>query len=649
MEVSSEQSGEGVASEKPLSSPKKNVPEASRRAAKAAADPGGAAKRKIEPRSGSSTGSGAVPARRSGSIGGSASSVTAPRRNSTGGLSQKSSISAGGRKADSESVAGGKSSVSSANEPVRKSLPELQRGSVTSSRAGAAAKPAAVSLVDSASKSARVRKAEVARKPALSASASASSVSRRISSSSMDSTASSGGSTRRTVSRVSSPTVSSGLKAGSLSMSQDRASVLSGRRKGGTPDSRDSRFIVLPHVEIKANDDLNYWGKNRKKELYLHSVKWSHPTVGWRAQLPRLDLRGHRVRNLTASGLNLSSNLEFVYLRDNLLSTLEGVEILSRVKVLDLSFNDFKGPGFEPLENCKVLQFLSVAQNKLKSLTMASQPRLQVLAASKNKISTLKGFPYLPVLEHLRVEENPILKMPHLEAASILLVGPTLKKYNDRDLSREEVALAKRYPAQTALCIRAGWEFSRPEQAAESTFRFLVEQWKDHIPPGFLLKEASIDKPVEQDVCRCHFTIIHDGAASTGPPLVLKYQWFCGDLSLSNFVPIPDATDEWNSSPVVIVGAEDEEYQLNIDDVDSSLVFMYTPVTEEGAKGEPQYKYTDFVKAALLGVGCAPILATAIFVFLPICFEHVQHDVLNPGLRSVATVPKKPEIAHIRK
>lgn len=35
-------------------------------------------------------------------------------------------------------------------------------------------------------------------------------------------------------------------------------------------------------------------------------------------------------------------------------------------------------------------------------------------------------------MQHLRVEENPILEMPHLEAASILLVGPTLKKFNDR-------------------------------------------------------------------------------------------------------------------------------------------------------------------------------------------------------------------------
>lgn len=50
---------------------------------------------------------------------------------------------------------------------------------------------------------------------------------------------------------------------------------------------------------------------------------------------------------------------------------------------------------------------------------------------------------------------------------------------------------------------------------------------------------------------------------------------------------------------MVIAGAEDEEYRLTLDDIGLSLVFMYTPVTEEGAKGEPQYKYTDFVKAGM--------------------------------------------------
>ena len=57
---------------------------------------------------------------------------------------------------------------------------------------------------------------------------------------------------------------------------------------------------------------------------------------------------------------------------------------------------------------------------------------------------------------------------------------------------------------------------------------------------------------------------------------------------------------KWNSSPVVIAGAEDEEYLLTLEDIGSSLVFMYTPVTKEGTKGEPQYAITEFVKAGIV-------------------------------------------------
>lgn len=35
-------------------------------------------------------------------------------------------------------------------------------------------------------------------------------------------------------------------------------------------------------------------------------------------------------------------------------------------------------------------------------------------------------------MQHLRLEENPILEIPHVEAASLLLVGPTLRKFNNR-------------------------------------------------------------------------------------------------------------------------------------------------------------------------------------------------------------------------
>ncbi|KAJ6832033.1 187-kDa microtubule-associated protein AIR9 [Iris pallida] len=594
------------------------------------------------------------------------------RRNSTGAVVEKRATAVPKRPENGAST-NTKKVAPSVSDPVRRSITETRRASLPSFTPKAPV-PRLSARADSSSSSS---KAESMRKPSVKPSSPSSSVS------------SSGRSNlRRVASSVSSPrspTVTSSFRSGSMSASMDRGSSLSGRRKTSTPDSRDSRFMMLPQVDIKAGDEL------------------------------RLDLRGHRVRSISATGLNLSPNLEFVYLRDNLLASVEGIEILKRVKVLDLSFNDFKGPGFEPLGNCKALQqlylagnqmtslcslpqlpnleFLSVAQNRLKSLSMASQPRLQVLAASKNKISTLKGFPHLPALQHLRVEENPILEMPHLEAASILLIGPTLKKFNDRDLSPEEQKIAKLYPSHTALCIREGWEFCRPELSADSTFAFLVEQWKDHLPPGYMLKEASIDQPFEEDACHCHFNFANIGSESD---LVLKYRWYLGEKTPTNFVAIADARGEvywpkhgdigkilkvectpilneneypsvyaislpvspgtgcpkvlnvnvhgelvegnvikgfaevawcggtpgkgvaswlrrrWNSSPAVIVGAEDEEYRLTVDDIDSSLVFMYTPVTEEGAKGEPQYAMTDFVKAAAPSVSNVRILGDAV-------------------------------------
>ncbi|GMP73783.1 hypothetical protein CsSME_00031418 [Camellia sinensis var. sinensis] len=326
------------------------------------------------------------------------------RRNSTGGggLLEKQPISVTKRQTSVNTVAGKKTSPL-ASETLRRSLPEVRRSSLPS----VATKSLTRSSISETTKSVPsapvtrtlrtlptdVNKQDSGKKSSMKPSSSTSS-SKRVPSSSLDSTASS--TTRKVVLKTSSlsprtPSVTNGSKGRSSTSSVDRSSGLSGHRKVGTLESRDSRFIMLPQVEIKAGDDV------------------------------RLDLRGHRIRSLNSSGLNLSPNLEFVYLRDNLLSTLEGVEILKRVKVLDLSFNDFKGPGFEPLESCKALQqlylagnqitslvslpelpnleFLSVAQNKLKSLSMASQPRLQVLAASKNRISTLKGFPHLPALE----------------------------------------------------------------------------------------------------------------------------------------------------------------------------------------------------------------------------------------------------------
>uniref|UniRef100_A0A0E0AFR8 Uncharacterized protein n=1 Tax=Oryza glumipatula TaxID=40148 RepID=A0A0E0AFR8_9ORYZ len=598
-------------------------------------------------------------------------------------VQRRSSTGSAGKQQDNGSSVVAKKASPSLSDGVKKSKPVT--ASMVSSKS---------SLEKKSSVQSERAKVDAMKKPAVKSSPI--STLKKVPSLTENSSSSASSSFRRAASNATlnsprSPSVTSSVtkKVGSRTSSMDKGSSMPIRKKSSTADSRDSRFMMLPQVDLKASDEV------------------------------RLDSRGHRVRTLKQ--LRLTPVLEFVYLRDNRLSSLEGIEILKGVKVLDLSFNDFKLPGFEPLENCKLLQqlylagnqitslatlpelpnleFLSVAQNRLKSLCMASQPRLQVLAASRNKISVLKGFPHLPSLEHLRVEDNPLLEMPHLEAASILLVGPTLKKFNDRDLNPGEAEVAKQYPAHTAICIRDGWEFCSPELAADSTFSFLLEQWKNKLPQDLIVKKAHVDHPFEEDPCHCHFSFTNQ--CDEGE-LVLKYQWFIGDKTPTDFVPLPEELSEvywpkredvgrclkvectpilndaefppifavslpvspgtgcpkvinltvhgdlvegnvlrgvpeiawcggmpgkvntidfvkpsfeaswlrrrWNGNAVVIDGADRMEYQLTLDDIDSSLVFMYTPVTEDGVKGEPQCTMTDFVKAATPSVSSVHVV-----------------------------------------
>lgn len=88
---------------------------------------------------------------------------------------------------------------------------------------------------------------------------------------------------------------------------------------------------------------------------------------------------------------------------------------------------------------------------------------------------------------------------------------------------------------------------------AETTFRFLAEKWKDHLPTGYMLKEASMDQPFEEDACHCHFIFVQDSTLTTDPQLVLNYQWFVGERMLSSFVAIPDATGEVTNFCIVII------------------------------------------------------------------------------------------------
>lgn len=188
-------------------------------------------------------------------------SAPVTRRISTGGLPEKQTISLTKRPGSGVNSAVGKKTSSLASEPLRKSLPEMRRSSMPSLGANPSnrtsipktqrsfpASPSPVSKTLTTSTNSDASKQEFNRRTSLRSSPSSVS-SKRIASSSMDSTGSSS-SVRKSVSKVSSPSnrVSSVTKAGVLSTS--------GRKKVGTPENRDSHLIVLPQVEVRAGDDM---------------------------------------------------------------------------------------------------------------------------------------------------------------------------------------------------------------------------------------------------------------------------------------------------------------------------------------------------------------------------------------------------------
>ena len=76
----------------------------------------------------------------------------------------------------------------------------------------------------------------------------------------------------------------------------------------------------------------------------------------------------------------------------------------------------------------------------------------------------------------------------------------------------------------------------------ESSMRFLKAQWSEKIPPGYAIEQALIEKPSEEDPCSCHFTFTkHNNELED---LTLRYQWYIGGKTPTNFVPIEGATDE---------------------------------------------------------------------------------------------------------
>lgn len=191
------------------------------------------------------------------------------RRSSTGGLPDKQPIAVTKRASGSVASGTAKKTNSLATDPMRRSLPEMRKSTLPSTSTRTTTRSSISEIRRSvplsplaktprASVSSDASKEESVKKTSAKLSSPSLSSARRSASTSLESTASSG-STRKFSTKLSSPAAQSpsvSTKAGSLTKSFNRSSSSLSRKKGGTPEGRDSRLIMLPQVEIKAGDDV---------------------------------------------------------------------------------------------------------------------------------------------------------------------------------------------------------------------------------------------------------------------------------------------------------------------------------------------------------------------------------------------------------
>lgn len=157
---------------------------------------------------------------------------SAPRRSSTG---------TAGKQQDNGSSAAAKKSSPTLSDGARKTK--------LVSALAAGSKPAVekkTSLVERTG-------ADLARKPAVKASPT--STLKKVQSKTESSNGSSG-STRRVSSNASVPSPRSVTSNAARKLGTQASSAASNRRKSSTADSRDSRFMMLPQVDLKASDEV---------------------------------------------------------------------------------------------------------------------------------------------------------------------------------------------------------------------------------------------------------------------------------------------------------------------------------------------------------------------------------------------------------
>lgn len=109
-------------------------------------------------------------------------------------------------------------------------------------------------------------------------------------------------------------------------------------------------------------------------------------------------------------------NVVHIELYDNAIERIQGIESLSWLRILDLSFNNIRELPKE-LGNLNVLEELYVANNKIKCIeNVAGLKSLRKLDLGANRIRLMQGLQTLTELKELWLGKNKITEIAGLES-----------------------------------------------------------------------------------------------------------------------------------------------------------------------------------------------------------------------------------------
>ncbi|KAG9390963.1 Leucine-rich repeat [Carpediemonas membranifera] len=313
--------------------------------------------------------------------------------------------------------------------------------------------------------------------------------------------------------------------------------------------------------------------ENKDENVSLSTIK----PIDGRIELVRKNLT-------TLEGLGDQPRLEFLYLRDNYLTSWQEVGVMSSLKILDIGNNSFTSlrflsqiPGLRQLyANCNnivslsdmpsmpQLEHLSVSHNSIESLVgMPDLPSLRGLCLTGNSLTSFVGFPHLPRLEIIRLGDNPLTEVADTITATtdpnaptwrqlvIALAGKNLRKIDGADISEDDTRAAANLPSMLIPALQAGYlvgsgldddtrTFADPTKLVDDVCAYVVEAQRQEL--------------IESQIELAHLTtmpeVVEENKPVTGEielhandEVEQHPQWFSWNPATHAFQPIPGATD----------------------------------------------------------------------------------------------------------